>query len=103
MSRVARFAWATLFYNIAVIVWGAYVRASGSGAGCGSHWPLCNGVVVPRGASVQTLIEFSHRFTSGLALLSVVAMTVWIWRALPAGHVARRAALASAALMLVEA
>ena len=48
MSRsFARFAGAVLGYNLLVIVWGAYVRASGSGAGCGNHWPLCNGVVVP--------------------------------------------------------
>src|SRR5690606_8937667 len=44
-TRLAAFAWGTLAYNLAVIVWGAYVRATGSGAGCGSHWPLCNGEV----------------------------------------------------------
>jgi heme A synthase len=43
MTRLARFAWAVLVYNVAVILWGAYVRATGSGAGCGAHWPLCNG------------------------------------------------------------
>ena len=61
MPKVARFAWAVLAYNVAVILWGAYVRATGSGAGCGAHWPLCNGEVVPRAAGVATLIEFSHR------------------------------------------
>lgn len=50
MLRLARFAWWVLAYNLVVILWGAYVRASGSGAGCGSHWPLCNGEVIPRGA-----------------------------------------------------
>src|SRR4051812_22417087 len=59
MPRVARLAWGVLAYNVAVILWGAYVRASGSGAGCGAHWPLCNGEVVPRAAAVATLIEFS--------------------------------------------
>ena len=48
MPKVARFAWAVLAYNVAVILWGAYVRATGSGAGCGNHWPLCNGEIVPR-------------------------------------------------------
>ena len=48
LNRFAYFAWAVVAYNLAVILWGAYVRASGSGAGCGSHWPLCNGEVVPR-------------------------------------------------------
>ena len=65
MPKVARYAWAVLAYNVAVILWGAYVRATGSGAGCGAHWPLCNGEVVPRAAGVATLIEFSHRATSG--------------------------------------
>ena len=43
-----KFAWAVLGWNILVVLWGAYVRASGSGAGCGNHWPFCNGEVVPR-------------------------------------------------------
>ena len=98
-----RFAWSVLGYNVAVVLWGAYVRATGSGAGCGSHWPLCNGEVVPRGASAATLIEFSHRLTSGLALLGVLALVIWIWRACGRGHRARRGALWSLLLILVEA
>jgi heme A synthase len=103
VSRLARFAWIVLAYNIAVILWGAYVRATGSGAGCGSHWPLCNGQVVPRAPSVETLIEFSHRLTSGIALLAVVGLLVWTWRRCPAGHPARRGAALSMAFMLAEA
>src|SRR5688572_10223310 len=91
MPRLARFAWTVLAYNIAVIAWGAYVRASGSGAGCGSHWPLCNGVVVPPSPSIETLIEYSHRLTSGLALISVVVLLVWIRRACGPGHQIGRA------------
>jgi len=102
-TRLARFSWGVLAYNIAVILWGAYVRASGSGAGCGSHWPLCNGEVLPRSASVTTLIEFSHRLTSGLALVAVVALLVWTRRVTPAGHPARSGAWASLAFMLAEA
>ena len=79
-SGVARFAWAVLAYNLAVILWGAYVRATGSGAGCGSHWPLCNGVVIQPSPTAATLIEYSHRLTSGLALLSVVTLAGWTWR-----------------------
>jgi heme A synthase len=103
MSRLARFAWATLAYNVAVILWGAYVRASGSGAGCGSHWPLCNGEMLPRAPSVATLIELSHRVTSGLALIAVVILAIWAWRARPAGDPARRAAMLSLFFMLTEA
>lgn len=103
MSRLARFAWIVLVYNIGVILWGAYVRATGSGAGCGSHWPLCNGQVVPRAPTVETLIEFSHRLTSGLALLAVAALLVWTWRSCPPGHPARRGAVLSMVFMLAEA
>lgn len=103
MDRLARFAWFTLAYNLAVILWGAVVRATGSGAGCGAHWPLCNGEVVPRSPSVATLVEFSHRATSGLALLFVVALLVAAWRTRPPGSPTRRAAVASMVLMLTEA
>jgi heme A synthase len=102
-TRLARFAWGVLAYNIAVILWGAYVRASGSGAGCGSHWPLCNGEVIPRAPSAATLVEFSHRLTSGLALLGVVALLVWTFRAVRAGHPARRGAAWSLFFILTEA
>lgn len=100
MSRLARFAWGVLAYNIAVILWGAYVRASGSGAGCGSHWPLCNGEVIPQAASITTLIEFSHRITSGLALLAVVAL--W-WRCRAAAGLPRRLASWALFFMVTEA
>lgn len=98
-----RFAWATLAWILLVVVWGAYVRASGSGAGCGSHWPLCNGVVVPHAPAVATLIEFTHRLTSGVALLAVLALCFWAFRAFPPQHGVRRAALWSAGLLLAEA
>ncbi|MCL4814530.1 MAG: COX15/CtaA family protein [Vicinamibacteraceae bacterium] len=103
MFRLARFAWFTLAYNIAVILWGAYVRATGSGAGCGSHWPLCNGEVIPRAPSVETMVEFSHRATSGLALIAVVVLLVWTFRATVAGHPARRGAAWTMFFMLTEA
>lgn len=101
--RYALFAWGVLAYNIFVIVWGAFVRATGSGAGCGSHWPLCNGEVIPRAPEIETLIEFSHRVTSGLALFAVVAMVPWAWRVFGPGHPVRRAAVISLVLMIVEA
>src|SRR5204862_4923772 len=97
-----RFAWGVLIYNVLVVLWGAYVRASGSGAGCGSHWPLCNGVVLPHAPSAATLIELSHRLSSGVALLLVVALFLWARRARPAGHPARRAAAAALVFMLTE-
>ncbi|HEX6974520.1 MAG TPA: COX15/CtaA family protein, partial [Vicinamibacterales bacterium] len=103
MSRLGRFAWSVLLYNIAVIVWGAYVRATGSGAGCGNHWPLCNGEMVPPSPTVATLIEYSHRLTSGLALVGVVVLLAWTWRACRPGHPARTGAVLSVFFMLTEA
>ncbi len=103
LNRFAQYAWLVLAYNIGVILWGAYVRASGSGAGCGNHWPLCNGEVIPRAPEVKTLIEFSHRLTSGLALLLVVGMAAWAWRKYPPRNRVRRAAAGSLFFMLAEA
>ena len=76
----SRFAWFALAVNLTVIVWGGFVRASGSGAGCGAHWPLCNGVVVPQNPKIETLIELGHRVTSGLALVVVVVLGIWTLR-----------------------
>ncbi|HYG66947.1 MAG TPA: COX15/CtaA family protein, partial [Anaeromyxobacteraceae bacterium] len=103
MRAFSRFAWSVLAYNLLVVAWGAYVRATGSGAGCGRHWPMCNGEVLPRAASVETAIEFTHRVTSGLALVLVVALVAWAFRAFGAGHAVRRGAVWSLVLMLVEA
>ena len=80
MTRFERFAWAFLAYLFAVILFGAWVRISGSGAGCGNHWPLCQGDVVPVAPSAKTIIEFSHRLTSGLSGLFGLALVVWAWR-----------------------
>ncbi len=97
-----RFAWLTLGFLIFVILWGAFVRATGSGAGCGAHWPLCNGVVVPRAARVETLIEFAHRVTSGLSGLLVLALWVWAFRLYPKRHVVRLGAMLSLVFIITE-
>jgi len=103
MPRLARFAWGLLGYDIAVVAWGAYVRATGSGAGCGRHWPLCNGEVIPRAPHVATIVELSHRVSSGISLVLTVALFVWALRAYPRGHLVRRAAGATTAFMFGEA
>lgn len=100
---LARFAWLTLAYNIGVILWGAYVRATGSGAGCGNHWPLCNGAVLPRTPQTQTIIEFTHRLTSALALVLVSSLLVWCWRQSSKGGWARYSSLAALLLLFNEA
>lgn len=103
ISRFARYAWTVLGYNIAVIIWGAHVRASGSGAGCGSHWPLCNGTVIQRSPRLETIIELTHRLTSGVALILVIGLLVWAFRAFPRKSSVRYAAIASMVLIVTEA
>jgi cytochrome c oxidase assembly protein subunit 15 len=98
-----RFAWGVLMYFIAVILWGTLVRATGSGAGCGNHWPLCNGTVMQHSARVDTVIEFTHRITSGLSLFFVVGLLIWTFAGTVRSHLARAAAAASVAFTLVEA
>ncbi|WP_373047280.1 COX15/CtaA family protein [Vulgatibacter sp.] len=102
-AGLRRFAWANVLYNLAVILWGAYVRATGSGAGCGDHWPICNGQVIPRDPSLETIIEFTHRLTSGVALVGVVVLFIWARKTLPRHHLVRSGAKASVVLMIIEA
>ena len=97
------FAWGVLAYFIAVILWGTLVRATGSGAGCGAHWPLCNGTVLQHSPRVDTMIEFTHRITSGISLLSVVGLLIWAYAGTVRGHLARAAAIASVVFTLLEA
>lgn len=103
LSSFAKYAWGVLAFNVAVVIWGAFVRASGSGAGCGSHWPLCNGVVIPRAPRIETIIEFAHRMTSGLSLLLVVILLLWAFRAYPRKHRVRLGASLSMAFIIMEA
>ena len=98
-----RFSWAVLAYFIAVILWGTLVRATGSGAGCGDHWPLCNGTVIQYSPRADTMIEFTHRLTSGISFFSVVGLLVWTLRATSRGHLARVTALLAVLFTVVEA
>jgi cytochrome c oxidase assembly protein subunit 15/protoheme IX farnesyltransferase len=101
--RFARFAWATLAYTVFVILFGAVVRITHSGAGCGQHWPTCQGEVVHFPKTVETAIELSHRLTSGLSGLLVVALAVGGFQVFGRGHSARQALVASLLTMVVEA
>lgn len=102
LSRFAKFSWFVLAFNQAVILWGAFVRATGSGAGCGSHWPLCNGEVVPIAPQVETIIEFTHRLTSGMAFLFVLAMLIWARKLYQPKHGVRLATSWAMAFMISE-
>src|SRR2546430_1306785 len=102
-SRFTLFAWSVLGYNLAVILWGAYVRATGSGAGCGNHWPDCDGQILPRARSAELLIEFTHRASSGISLILACLLAAMAFRAFERGHRVRMAALAVVFLTMTEA
>jgi heme A synthase len=102
-ATFTRYAWGVLAWNLFVVLWGAYVRASGSGAGCGNHWPLCNGDVVPRAPRLETIIEFTHRMTSAVSLLATGGLAVWSVLRFPRDHPVRRYALLSVVFLFAEA
>jgi heme A synthase len=101
-GRFAAYAWLVLGYNLLVILWGAVVRATGSGAGCGEHWPFCQGRVFPHAQQIATLIEFAHRATSGIDVLLVVGLLVLAFRRYARGHAVRRYAAATGFFTLTE-
>ncbi len=90
-------------YTLLVILWGALVRITGSGAGCGQHWPTCHGEVVPLAPTIETIIEFTHRITSGLCLLAVMAAAIASLVTTAKGHPIRRAAVLSMVFIVTEA
>lgn len=102
MTRLARFAWFVVAFNVGVILLGAVVRATGSGAGCGPSWPTCQGEVVPELAGA-TAVEFTHRAASGMALVLVICLALLVWRATDGGHPARRGALLAVLAVVGEA
>ena len=79
------------------------MRSTGSGAGCGSHWPLCNGQIIPRAPQIETVIEFSHRVASGLSLAFILVLVVWAWRSSAQGHPIRRTSAFALVFILTEA
>jgi len=100
--RFARFAWLVLGYNLVVILWGAVVRATGSGAGCGEHWPLCQGRVIPHAEQIATVIEFAHRASSGIDVALVIGLVYLAFRRFGRGHWVRRYAAAAGFFTLTE-
>ena len=105
LPRIAfsRLAGGVTLGTVLVVLFGAVVRITGSGAGCGQHWPTCNGEIAHLPRRVETWIELAHRTTSGLDLLAVLGLTVVAWQRWPGRHPARLASSAALLLMLVEA
>ncbi|MFW5696983.1 MAG: COX15/CtaA family protein, partial [Fimbriimonadaceae bacterium] len=74
-TKIAKFAWIALAYTLFVILFGAFVRASLSGDGCGAHWPTCHGGLLPH-TDFASFAEYTHRITSGLTLVLVGALAL---------------------------
>ena len=102
ISGFAKFAWFTLAYNVLVILWGVFLRASKSGDGCGQHWLTCQGEVIPSAPELKTIIEFSHRMTTGPAFLLVIVLLIWAFLRFEKGSPVRKAAVASFVFIIAE-
>jgi cytochrome c oxidase assembly protein subunit 15 len=100
---VARFAWVVVGYFIFVVLLGAVVRATDSGGGCGASWPLCNGDFFPHHPRLATVIEFTHRSTSGVCTVLLIALAVWTFLATTKGHRARKAVSWAGFFLVTEA
>jgi len=103
LSAYAKYAWFTLAWNLLVILWGVFLRASKSGDGCGQHWLTCGGEVIPTAPQLKTVIEYSHRITSFLAFVTVVGLLIWTFRRCNKGEPVRKTAFLSFVFVVTEA
>ncbi len=101
--RLQSWGFVLLGYTVFVLLFGAAVRVTGSGAGCGQHWPTCQGEIAHLPKTLGTAIEYGHRMTSGLLLLAAIAFAVLLRRRLPRGHLAVRAAVFGVVFTVVDA
>ena len=97
------YAWCVLLYNLPVILWGAYVRVSFSGDGCGANWPTCSGQFLPQKMTAPMAIEFTHRLMTGFDTAAVVVLLAWAFLAYPKRNAVRRYAVWSFVFLLIEA
>ena len=101
--RFTALAWTAAACTYLLIVLGAVVRITGSGMGCGDHWPLCNGHLFPPLNDIGTVIEWSHRLVAALVSTLVVALAVYDWVLnRPSGRQAVRPSFIAAALLIIQ-
>lgn len=96
-------AWSALGVTLIVILWGAFVRASDSGNGCGDSWPTCRGAIIPDSGTIHTLIEFLHRSLSGIDIILIFGLFIWAQFAFPRRHPARLGSALAAFFIVTEA
>jgi heme a synthase len=80
VRTVRRYAAATFAIACLHLVFGAIVRISGSGMGCGDHWPKCYGRWIPPMSRPDLIVEVSHRYLASILLLALISTTVVAWR-----------------------
>ena len=97
-----KLVWGFWGYLIVVILFGAWVRITGSGAGCGAHWPSCNGEIIPINPSLETIIEFSHRLTSGMCGVFGIGFLLYGWKRFGSSHIVFRSLLLTFFFILFE-
>ncbi|MGB2750550.1 MAG: COX15/CtaA family protein [Pyrinomonadaceae bacterium] len=103
LDRFAKYSWFVVAFNLVVILWGVFLRASKSGDGCGQHWLTCHGEVIPSAPELKTIIEFSHRITSAIAFFAVLGLVIWTFRKFKKGDTIRKTALISFFFIITEA
>ncbi|MBX3245292.1 MAG: heme A synthase [Acidobacteria bacterium] len=97
-----RYAVFTVVYNVIVILWGVFLRASHSGDGCGQHWLTCQGEAIPSAPELKTVIEFSHRITTALAGIVVIVLVIWAFQAFKKGSIVRKLSVLSLIFIIIE-
>lgn len=103
LTSFSKYALFVLVWNVVVILWGVFLRASKSGDGCGQHWLTCHGEVIPSAPELKTVIEFSHRITSFLAFVAVLILLIWTFRKFGRGAQIRKTAVVSFIFIITEA
>jgi heme A synthase len=101
LSALRRFSYAALLVAFTHLVFGGIVRISGSGMGCGEHWPLCYGHLFPPMDRPDLVVEWTHRLLASILVLTVVAFAVVAWRARAEPRVGGRGGVLRAAMLAV--
>ncbi|HWC74409.1 MAG TPA: COX15/CtaA family protein [Gemmatimonadales bacterium] len=105
--RFTQLAWSAAVCTYLLIVLGGVVRITGSGLGCGDHWPLCNGHLFPPLNDIGTVIEWSHRLAAALVsalVISLAAYALWLSQRadVPTSRRATRSSLVALGLLVVQ-
>ncbi len=79
MRTLRRLGYLALVIGFAQVVFGAIVRITGSGLGCGTHWPDCYGSFTPTPNAPNLLVEITHRYGAAALSLAIVALAIFAW------------------------